>query len=177
MRLAVAASDARFKVRVAAIALHAGRVLLHRWEMDPFWALPGGTCELLETTSQTLARELSEEIGVQARVGRLVWVVENFFRYDRRDYHELGFYYRCSLPETHLWTAGCEQFEGSELFEDQSPPMRLLFQWFRVEELEQLPLYPQFLREGLKNLPDAVTHVVIREPGSGSQVYTEGVKH
>lgn len=176
MRLAIAAGDVRFKVRVAAIALHAGRVLLHRWEKDDLWALPGGTTEMMEPTSQTLARELEEEIGVQARIGRLVWAVENFFRYDQRSYHELGYYYRCTLPKTHLWTAGCERFEGLEVYEDQAEPLRLLYQWFPLSALDDLQLYPQFLRDGLKHLPAVVTHVVIQEaepenhPTTGSRM-------
>jgi len=166
MRLAVTDPTARFKLRVAGVVIHSGRILLHRFEHDPFWALPGGTGELLETTRQTLARELQEEIGAQARVGRLLWVVENFFRYAQHDHHELGFYYRCSLPDTFHWEQTGDRFEGLEIYEDQSRVLRLIYEWFPLDAVKTLPLYPQFLRAGLLRLPRAVTHVVIHEPGT-----------
>lgn len=72
---------ARFNFRVVGVALDGDRVLVHRPERDDFWTLPGGRGELLEPARDTLAREMLEEIGAEVQVGRLVWVVENFFQY------------------------------------------------------------------------------------------------
>ena len=38
----------RFNYRVVGVALHNGRVLLHKNETEHFWSLPGGRGELLE---------------------------------------------------------------------------------------------------------------------------------
>jgi len=54
----------RFNYRAVGVALHGGKVLLHRAEKDPFWALPGGRVELLEAAGDTLRREMQEELGV-----------------------------------------------------------------------------------------------------------------
>ena len=37
---------------------------------------------------------MQEELGVEAVVGPLLWIVENFFDYEGKAWHELGFYYR-----------------------------------------------------------------------------------
>jgi len=61
-----------------------GRLLLVRRGRPPFrgkWALPGGFCDVGETTEECCAREVEEETGVQVRVGRLLGV----FSDPRRD--------------------------------------------------------------------------------------------
>jgi 8-oxo-dGTP pyrophosphatase MutT (NUDIX family) len=54
----------RFTNRIVGIAFDRDRVLLHRTDDMNFWALPGGRAELLESSPQTLIREMQEEIGV-----------------------------------------------------------------------------------------------------------------
>ena len=143
-----------FNYRVAGIALDGDRVLLHRMEKDDFWALPGGRGELLEVSRDTLQREMFEELGVEIRIERLVWVVENFFEHDEFAFHEIGLYFLIVFPPA------SSVYEKSEAFEGEEEGVRLIFQWFPRHELEKVRLYPAFLRRSLRAIPETTEHVV-----------------
>jgi ADP-ribose pyrophosphatase YjhB (NUDIX family) len=143
----------RFNHRVAGVSLRDGRVLLHRAETEDFWTLPGGRVELLEPSAEALRREMQEELGIEVEVERLLWVVENFFEYDKKAYHELAFYFLVSFPAN-------SPLYDKPAFQGNEEGVRLLFQWFPLDTLETVRLYPSFLRAALQILPDAVTHVV-----------------
>ena len=81
-----------FQLRVAAVAIRDGYVLLHRAESDAFWALPGRRTEVGETSIAALEREMLEETGTRVRIVRLLWPVENFFRLTE-PVHEVGLYF------------------------------------------------------------------------------------
>lgn len=71
---------ARFNYRIVGIALHNNQVLLHKAEGGSFWSLPGGRAELLEPATETLKREMREELDLDVQVERLVWIVEDFYQ-------------------------------------------------------------------------------------------------
>ena len=148
---------AHFALRTVAVVLHEGHVLLHRSEQDDFWALPGGRCELLEPAQDAICREMREELGAEARVERTLWVLENFFEHNGVDCHELGFYFLVDLGPDFAHYGPDERFEGNE------EGLKLYFRWFPVDTLQDVRLYPTFLREALQNLPEHVVHVVHRD--------------
>ncbi|HLY30806.1 MAG TPA: NUDIX hydrolase [Ktedonobacterales bacterium] len=167
---------ARFLYRVVGVAIREGHVLLHRALRDDFWSLPGGRCEALETSEETLIREMQEEIGLTVIIERLVWVVENFFTLDGQAYHELGLYYLMTLP------AGAPQLDVTTPFaglETKHVPdvVELIFQWFPLDALPSLRLYPFFLRAGLQALPDHITQVIthdVADDGVSSRIIMRG---
>jgi len=146
--------DARFTLRAAAVCLHQGYVLLHRAEHDDFWAMPGGRVEVMEPAAETLRREMLEEIGVEVQVGGLLWLVENYFEHGGRRHHELGLYFRIELPEDSAQLDKHLPFVGLE------EGLKLYFEWFAVEELENVRLFPSFLRTALARPPAHPVHVV-----------------
>ena len=73
------------------------RILLARRVDDDKWGLIAGWVDPNESPEQTAVRELAEEVGVEARVDRLVGV---FFREARADVHPHGtvsIVYLCSI--------------------------------------------------------------------------------
>lgn len=160
--------DVQFNFRAVAVVIDGGYVLLHRVSYEHFWALPGGRVEAREPSAVTVARELAEELGpaCDAQVGRLLWVVENFYGDEDAPYHELGMYYLVTLGAASPYLAKDRAYDGVE---DKLPSsgdeyIRLIFQWFPLDVLADLPLYPTFLRERLAALPATPELVVHTDP-------------
>lgn len=150
--------EGRFNYRVVAVALHREHVLVQRAVHDDFWALPGGRCELLEPAATTIKREMREELRVDADAQRLLWIVENFFTFEGVPFHEIAFYFLTSFaPDAYLYHSD-GPFDG---IEDGEIP--LIFKWHALDDLDNIALYPTFLRQGLKSIPEHTTHVVHRD--------------
>ena len=148
--------DVRFMLCTRGVIIHRERVLLFNVVGWDWWGLPGGRVEMQETTEQALVREMQEEISADVRVGRLLWVVENFFNNGERDFHEVGMYYAVTVPE------------GSPILEEeehrcQDGPVMLRFRWFPLSELAAITLHPLFLKDGLTRIPEHTEHIVWRE--------------
>jgi ADP-ribose pyrophosphatase YjhB (NUDIX family) len=143
----------RFTNRIVGIAYDGDRVLLHRAVTDAFWALPGGRAELLETAAETLRREMREEMAEEVTVERLVWIAENFFEYNGRAHHEIGFYFLMHLPID-------SPLRDQPSFLGQEGDMPVYFEWHPIDTLENVVLYPTFLRTGLKSIPVGVVHII-----------------
>ena len=146
--------DAVFHYRVAAVAIRDGYVLMHRAAYEDFWALPGGRCEIMEPSAAALVRELREETGEAIQVVRLLWLVENFFTYERKRQHELGLYYLVSLPPASRLLDLHREHAGTE------GDVPLIYQWLPIAEAPHLPIYPVFLRTALQAIPDTLQHIV-----------------
>lgn len=147
----------RFNYKSSGIATDNGRVLLTTEENINFWYLPGGRVEALETTSEALRREMIEELDQTVEIGPLLWVVENFFNLQGTPFHEVAFFYSMNFTESPDIYQQENIFEGTEL------TTRLFFKWFNINELEDIELYPRFLRMALKNIPSITEHIVVRD--------------
>ena len=146
-------NDSRFNFCVRGIAINQGRVLLFNVIGWDWWGLPGGRVEMLEHSDEALKREMREELTTDVKVGRLVWVAENFFKPEKQPYHEIGMYYRMKLPEdSAVFTA--------EEHTCKDGAVTLRFRWFPLVDIERLKINSPFLKEGLLHLPRTTRHLI-----------------
>lgn len=90
------------RIGVRAIIFKDGKLLANKFHSkggeSTYWATPGGGLDPHESLEQGLARELLEETGIKAKVGRLLFIQQ--FRSSRanRD-EELEFFFHVTNPE------------------------------------------------------------------------------
>lgn len=155
-----------FVYRVAGIAIFDNKLLVHRSIKDDFWSIPGGRCEIFEISKNTLIREMKEEIGVDILVIRPLYFVENFFHFEEKDFHEISIFYLMEFPTGSKWILDTETFTGIEQgFKIENDVydgagLELIFRWVNLNELDNLRLYPLFLRKSLKNIKPYPEHII-----------------
>lgn len=141
----------RFTYRVAGIAIVDDRILLHKAVRQDYWILPGGRAEVMERARETLEREMIEEAGLRVTVGRLVWVVENFFAEGDVRFHEIALYFEMTMTTDSL--------AGQRMsFVGQEGADTIEFRWHPLDELPEFQ--PHFLAGRLARLPSATEHIV-----------------
>ncbi|SRR5258708_19559423 len=150
--------DINFSIRVGGIVFdNQHRVLVQTKKQLGFWFFPGGHNELGESSPATIIREFQEELETEVVVERLIWVIENFYVESGTTFHELGFYYLISFPRHSTI------YKKESLFTGANNDSNLLFKWHESNELMSVDLYPKYIRDNLVQIPNFVTHVVIRQ--------------
>ena len=65
----------QIKIRCRAVIMHEGKLLVVRHaHANEWYALPGGHLDYGEDPQECIKRELEEELGVEAEIGRLLYV-------------------------------------------------------------------------------------------------------
>ncbi len=158
-----------FSYRVVGVAVYDNKVLIHRSIIDDFWSLPGGRCEFLELSKDALIREMKEELGVEIKIIRPLYFVENFFNYEGKDFHEISIFYLIEFPLDSELLSKDDNFYGKESelgFENDKlygKELELIFKWVNINDVDTLRLYPLFLRKSLKNIKQYPEHIINRD--------------
>ena len=145
------AGSRRFNYRVCGLFLNEGKLLAMRDERSPYYYLPGGRVRLGETAEAAVLRETREELGVDAKIDRPLWLVQSFFNEDveRVNYHEICLYFLMDPDGTDLLTRGQRftRMEGDKRHE---------FEWLDFARLEGEYLYPLFIKRAVFRLPETL---------------------
>ena len=121
-------------------------------EID-FVTLPGGRVKTMETSLEGLRREISEELNYRIRDEEcsLRGIVENFFEYDNKKYHELYFLYKMKIGKNH------KIYKKDLVNEDFK---KTYFKWVKKRDLTKVNLLPKVLRTWAKT--DGFNTAVLR---------------
>jgi ADP-ribose pyrophosphatase YjhB (NUDIX family) len=138
-----------FNLRVAAIIVRDGSLLVCTVGRLGYWFLPGGRVRLGEPSGAALARELIEELGRELPGGELALIVENLFT-QRGLQHELGLYYRINWP---AGLAADDLADGAEAGHT--------FRWVPLPSLRSIPFEPAGLIPVLQEPAGPLRHIVL----------------
>jgi ADP-ribose pyrophosphatase YjhB (NUDIX family) len=134
------------KVDVRGAAFRDGRILMVRERSDGLWTLPGGWCDVNDSPSESVVKEIREESGFDARAVKLAALLDRRRHPHPSQFHHVyKLYFLCEL--TGGQAASSIETDGVDFFaEDQLPPLSLnritpgqIELMFRHERQRQLP--------------------------------------
>ena len=144
----------RFNYRVSAVIIRNNCLLTMQDNAYSYSYLPGGRVKMGETAEAAMHRELMEELHADLPVLRPLWFCQDFFTEEDTSerFHEICIYYLVdgsALPEKSFSYAEDERINR--------------FSWSPMNELKEMRLYPDFIRERVQNLPEKLEMIVIHE--------------
>ena len=163
-----ARNNVKFSLRVVGIAIHDGHVLLHRRCQSGVENVRVGRADLRAPAIESWERERKEEMNARVTVVRLLWVLENFFQY-KQPCHELGLYFLIDLEPGFAHYDKTQPFYGHEDGADGNANLKLIFRWFPIDGLEDVYLFPTFLRTALEHPPEHTQHRVHYDVDNGGK--------
>ena len=155
-----------FNIRVAGVIQRDSEILLlNEALVGEYWFLPGGRAEMHESTDETLVRELEEEMNAQARIKKLLWIIENFYTISEKPSHTIGFYYSVEIPKNHPLAIQEEYFTERQ---EDGVVKKFHFRWCSLDEISHMDIRPPCLKKMLQEMHShsQLDHFVIRENAS-----------
>lgn len=126
-------SAATTEIIARAVIRRDGRLLLARQRMKPWSFLPGGHVEPGERVEIALVREITEELGTEAKITGLIGVIEHGYTEDGITHHELNLAFDVDIADA----------------EPVSQEEHLEFHWLPLDHLAGTDLRPGTLKHVL----------------------------
>lgn len=140
-------------VRVAAVLINNNKILVQREKDGDEYALPGGHIKIGETSEDCLIREIREETGASIKCDRLLWSEECFWEWNGKKVHSIAFYYSVKLCEN-------EEIPDMGEFVSQKDNCNVVLGWMPIEELNNITIYPDFLKKEIHELNEPVKRFI-----------------
>lgn len=147
--------DGRFNYRVAGIIIYENKLLIMKDEHSPYYYIPGGRVKMNESSKEAIIREIREELNIEVKVNRILWVHENFFheQYLNEDFHEICFYYLLDMIDNTL--VNKEEFKVQENGQHTHT-----FYWKDIKEIRDLYIYPLFIKDSILQLQQVIELII-----------------
>lgn len=145
-----------FNHRVAAVIVNNGSLLAQKNPIDDSYYLVGGRVSFGESTQEALTREIREELKIEIQSYKPLWVNECFFTESGKYFHEIGVYYSVDISDTNF-----NHFEDS--FELTEKNRTNHYEWIDIESINDVAIYPQFIKEEIKNTNTDLKLIITRE--------------
>lgn len=147
--MCVPCDDGIINIRVGAIIIKNGKILMVENENCGYYYSVGGRIKFGETAEQAVIREVYEETGVKLKIDRLLYVVENYFLGDSpakagKTVYEISFFYLMKTPDD--FEPLCQSITEDGYSEFLS--------WVKLDTEKKM--YPTFFKTELKNISDDV---------------------
>ena len=136
-------SEGNCHFRCAAVITRNGKILMQR-DSDEY-ALIGGHVQVGETGEETVVREFQEELSVRVQCRCLLWTEECFWTWQGVQTHTISFYYHADFCEG-------SHFPYDSGFHPQKDNPRIEVGWVPYEKLNNLTVYPDFLKQQIFDL-------------------------
>ena len=151
--MCVACDDGILNIRVGAIIMKDGKILMVGNERANYLYSVGGRIKFGETAEEAIVREVFEETGVKMEIDRLGFVHENYFYGDAPSnlgklIYEISFFFYIKVPSDFA--------PISESFTEDNSKEHL--KWVSLDE--DIKMYPEFFRTELINPTDTVKHFI-----------------
>lgn len=143
MDLTFVSEQGKLNIRVAAVIMQKGKILLEKDETHGFYAFPGGRVKFGETADKAIERELTEEIGEKPCIIRPLYVAQGLFELDGCKYHELCFYFLADVSQNLFDKGSFKNNDGENKF-----------YWMDICDISSYNVVPKYIKEHLKKLPD-----------------------
>jgi len=142
-------------VRTVGVLIRDGKILVQRDCNGNEFALPGGHVRIGETLADGLVREYKEETGADVSCVRLLWTEECFWELNGRKAHNFAFYFLIKLNQD-------SDIPDTGEFTSQKDNCGVVIGWIPVDEIQNIRIYPEFLKTEIYHLDDQAKHFVSR---------------
>ena len=143
MDITIDVGDYKLNVRAAGVMIHNGKILVHRNINSDHYALIGGRVEIGESSTDTIKREIKEELGKDIEITGYISTIENFFEMKGSKYHEIMFVHKIEFTdeEDKKIEYTMKNVEGKDY---------LQYEWIDLDSIDEYPLLPIAIKDILK---------------------------
>ena len=123
------------RISVRSICLQNGYLLVEQPSDDPHacYSFIGGELEFGELMESALKREYREEIGLEVKILRYLFVVENRFLFNNKLIHSLEHYFQTEIEHTKI----------------TSQESHIIQRWLPIKHLKKYDVRPHVVRDAI----------------------------